>query len=520
MSDRNGPPSLPPSPPSEQLIERDFPRAFTDATGQVFYSPGDQTIVSTLGSLVPLLCNSRLASIPDSNALKDSFSAINFLAFLYANFSPGKFESLYILFDGHRVNQETQIIHDPAMNTPSTTSCEELGRISASPTPSWSPLPQRRAGTPRRPRERRPRRASTKRKAKTEIDIDEPFSISTAHMTNIPIRDMHAWAHRPAEERHEQARQKNKIPRPMNAFMMYRSAYAERAKAFLHQNNYQFVNSWIAASWDIETEDLKNYYRDIASLESKNHHFVHPQYKFSPNRGPVVAAVAEPVAPSHPGPFVADHGSPAWSDLDYAPSQASFHERSHSLPTDVVYHSRSTTPMNSIQEMSSFGQPVWSGGYPMQNYNTALQMMTTPYEDMYQGHRRWTVSNGLNGLPGGSHHDLLQPHHNDAISGRVSVEGSLDPQVLSYKVESEDTSILTPAYSAVPNPYPEWNERDTYLGVPAVSGASSPAQYPQAPLMSSSLPTSLQHNPSWDPNHYHSLNDMGESWEAAPLSKL
>ncbi|KAJ5929439.1 hypothetical protein N7454_006389 [Penicillium verhagenii] len=452
MSDRNGPPSLPPSPPSEQLIERDFPRAFTDATGQVFYSPGDQTMIRSQPSTF------WHSSMPTSHP----------------------------------------ILHDPAMNTPSTTSCEELGRISASPTPSWSPLPQRRAGTPRRPRERRPRRASTKRKTKSEIEIDQPFSISTAHMTDIPIRDMHAWAHRPAEERHEQARQKNKIPRPMNAFMI-----------------------WIAASWDIETEDLKNYYRDIASLESKNHHFVHPQYKFSPNRGPVVAAVAEPVVPSHPGPFVAEHGSPAWSDLDYAPSQASFHERSHSLPTDAVYHSRSNTPMNSIQEMSSYGQPVWSGGYPIQNYNTALQMMMPPYEDMYQGQRRWTVSNGLNGLPGGSHHDLLQPHHNDAVSSRVSVEGSLDPQVLSYKVESEDTSVLAPAYPAVPNTYPEWNERDTYLAVPALSGGSSPAQYPQAPLMSSSLPTSLQHNPSWDPNHYHSLNDMSEPWEAGPaLSKL
>ncbi|KAJ5659525.1 High mobility group superfamily [Penicillium longicatenatum] len=419
------------------------------------------------------------------------------------------------------------MLSDQGISTPPSTNDENPGRLSASPSAGWSPSPQRRGQAPRAratrssPRERRPRArrnvSARSKVAEGGVQIGAPMSVTTAHMLHIPIRDMHAWAHRSAEERIEEARKTNKIKRPMNAFMMYRSAYAERAKALINQTNYQVVNREISFSWAAEAEEIKNHYRDMSNIEKDNHHRTFPEYRFKPNRGPAVAAVAEPSSPTPPasGSF-GDHPSPAWSnsDLDYA---ASFHDRSNGLALDPLYTSRSNTPTN-YQDLAAndYMTPAWNGYYSTVQ-PSALHGGMSHVEDVHFPRStppaqeiQYGISNGLNGLPGGSHHDLLQPQPGQPFPGRIGSDGSLNPQMLSYDTDSGASVSLAPAYPAVPNPYPVWEEdfAEQFLSKSVPSGTSSPAPFTH--VMSSSVPVSMQRNPSWD--HKLEVNETGESW--------
>lgn len=103
---------------------------------------------------------------------------------------------------------------------------------------------------------------------------------------DVPIRDMDAWVNRSVEVRLQEAAKKNGyISRPMNSFMLYRSAYAERVKRFCKENNHQVVSQVTGASWPLEPDEIRKKYEKLALLERDNHQAAHPEYKFAPNKG-------------------------------------------------------------------------------------------------------------------------------------------------------------------------------------------------------------------------------------------
>lgn len=101
----------------------------------------------------------------------------------------------------------------------------------------------------------------------------------------IPIRDMEAWVNRPDSERMKEAAKRNgSIARPMNSFMLYRSAYSERTKAWCVQNNHQVVSAVSGESWPLEPQSVRDFYNELSRLERDNHAKAHPEYKFSPSK--------------------------------------------------------------------------------------------------------------------------------------------------------------------------------------------------------------------------------------------
>lgn len=130
-----------------------------------------------------------------------------------------------------------------------------------------------------------PRRKPRKNdKPKKKIpNLTQGLSILTSNMVDVPVRDMEAWVNRPLETRQKEAEQKRgNIARPMNSFMLYRSAYADRAKAWCEQTNHQIVSSVAGASWNLESETVHKFYDDLSKIERANHQLAHPNYKFSP----------------------------------------------------------------------------------------------------------------------------------------------------------------------------------------------------------------------------------------------
>jgi HMG (high mobility group) box len=121
--------------------------------------------------------------------------------------------------------------------------------------------------------------------------IAAPLSELTAGWEKIPIRDMEEWVNRPIEVRKaEVAKRNGYITRPMNSFMLYRSAYAERTKQWCHKNNHQVVSSVSGASWPMEPEEIRDRYHEYARIERINHQNAHPDYKFSPSKVSAAAA--------------------------------------------------------------------------------------------------------------------------------------------------------------------------------------------------------------------------------------
>ncbi|KAF3904346.1 hypothetical protein AA313_de0205560 [Arthrobotrys entomopaga] len=115
--------------------------------------------------------------------------------------------------------------------------------------------------------------------------LDKPLSELTKDLVDLPIRDMERWVRRSVEERRREVEKRDgHVARPMNSFMLYRSAFAERTKQWCLQNNHQVVSSVSGASWPLEPAWIREKYNELARIERINHQAAHPGYKFSPSK--------------------------------------------------------------------------------------------------------------------------------------------------------------------------------------------------------------------------------------------
>ncbi|KAK5108590.1 hypothetical protein LTR62_008166 [Meristemomyces frigidus] len=132
--------------------------------------------------------------------------------------------------------------------------------------------------------------ARTKKDKKSKIDrakmpkLTAPLSVLTKDLS-VPMKDMDEWVHRSAKTRRAEVEKRNGyVTRPMNSFMLYRSCYAERTKAWCVQNNHQVVSSVSGESWPMEPTEVRQQFEEWARLERENHAKAHPEYKFSPSK--------------------------------------------------------------------------------------------------------------------------------------------------------------------------------------------------------------------------------------------
>ena len=165
------------------------------------------------------------------------------------------------------------------------------------PTPSrGSDVMVTRSGTavsrnarPLAPKSNRVEKSSARKKKdrktpKKMIEIDRAISEITKDSV-IEVCDIEAWVHRPLEVRQaeiEAGKQPGKIKRPMNAFMLYRKAYQNRAKDHWKHHNHQIISQVCGDSWNLESELIRNQFNEWAKIERDNHQRAHPGYKFTP----------------------------------------------------------------------------------------------------------------------------------------------------------------------------------------------------------------------------------------------
>ncbi|KAI4204072.1 MAG: hypothetical protein LQ350_001465 [Teloschistes chrysophthalmus] len=286
----------------------------------------------------------------------------------------------------------------------------------------------------------RPKRAAKKSKIQAvgEASISAPLS---QLCLDVPVVDVFEKVNRPIEARQEEARKDNKIKRPSNSFMLYRSAYGDRVKALYPQNNHQIISRICGASWKMETPEVTEKFKAYYEMEKENHAKAHPTYKFSP-------AKASPSRKRRGTGETSDEEDGTDIDAEYRP-RGGRRPRPTKVPrseTPTSYPASLANPLlgsyqpalihptmgydASSWQASNPGKPLPA---PMNSYladghmyHTSVVPRGSSVEDvfMYRAEaprpQLQLSSQALVGLPGGSHEELL---------GVSSAEDSPSPQV-------------------------------------------------------------------------------------------
>ena len=291
--------------------------------------------------------------------------------------------------------------------------------------------------------------------------LTAPLSELTKKFDHIPIKDMHAWTTRPKEIRVTEKGKGGRVPRPMNSFMLYRSAYAERCKVWCAQNNHQVVSTVCGQSWALEPPEIKQQFADYAQVERDNHAKAHPDYKFSPTKSAATGRKRKRTAPD-------DEDEEEPSDLDdpdfeYRPSAAKEgKKRAKSsgpvstfppqfAPQAAYIHEGENGRERSTYQYNNPGKPLplplGSHGLPGKYYETTIVHNSQDYPNVEDVLVRRTdgpsVQYGTNpplvALPNANHYELLDKHPT-GNSGIPIIDAPLDPLLSQYDAIYHDPS--------------------------------------------------------------------------------
>ena len=300
----------------------------------------------------------------------------------------------------------------------------------------------------------RPKRNKQNKGEKSKVPkIDAPLSVLTKDFINIPVKDMDAWVNRSSEVRQvEVEKRKGKITRPMNSFMLYRSAYADRTKHWCVQNNHQVVSSVSGESWPMEPKEIRDLYTEYARIERDNHQRAHPGYKFSPSKAGAGNKKRRDMSEEEEEPSDLDDLDSEWRPSQSRGARVNGIKRSTpetawqtGNPTYLNYGGATTS--NAIQQSSAYQyhHPAKPLPIPMVNnnlygdyYQTSVSAnLSHPYtEDVFirrENHMGspYNSNTPLIGLPGGHHTDLMD-EHSAVDTPAPSAEQQVDPYLLGH----------------------------------------------------------------------------------------
>jgi hypothetical protein len=284
--------------------------------------------------------------------------------------------------------------------------------------------------------------------------LTAPLSILTKDMTSVPVRNIEEWVNRSAEVRRKEVEKRNGyVTRPMNSFMLYRSAYAERTKQWCLQNNHQVVSSVSGESWPMEPPEVREMFNEYAKIERINHQNAHPTYKFSPSKA--TAAPAKKRKGEYSDDELSDLDDAEWApghgrsrgktsrrperslgypansiDADFYDPSLGLHEGDLNRPSwDMSNDGRS---MSMQMQGDPYGQYFQTGVHPSMSIgpgdmeDLGLRRVDTPGSSM-----QFSPGHSLLGLPGSTVADLMQQLQS-ATGTPLGHEGQVDPMLLAF----------------------------------------------------------------------------------------
>jgi hypothetical protein len=160
----------------------------------------------------------------------------------------------------------------------------------------------------------RAQKKGRKRKERPTVEVPEALS-KIAKASNIE-----GFVARSIEERKEDTNKKDKVARPLNAFMLYQLAYTAHIKEYVHDESV--VSEVAGKSWQKETQEVKDKYKNLARWEKIHHLEAHPGYGYKPKNRADESCNTPGSCPPHRSLTLldrADHGLPI---IESAPSPA------------------------------------------------------------------------------------------------------------------------------------------------------------------------------------------------------
>ncbi|KAL8419472.1 hypothetical protein RB594_002620 [Gaeumannomyces avenae] len=142
-------------------------------------------------------------------------------------------------------------------------------------------------GSPEPESPRRRKAPKSRDRPAGDLSVTRPLSELAVEM-GIEVEDMHAYVTRSTEERHQEidrtgTKDRGRIKRPMNSFMLYRKAYQLMTKKYCGQDNHQVVSRVCGDSWrHLESDAFKAGFERLAKLDRAGHKAAWPNYKFQP----------------------------------------------------------------------------------------------------------------------------------------------------------------------------------------------------------------------------------------------
>lgn len=300
-------------------------------------------------------------------------------------------------------------------------------------------VPTNKSRVAKSPKLRKPKAAKESSRAK----IEKPLSVLTSHLDDIPIKDMEAHVHRSEEARKEEVKKKKGyITRPMNSFMLYRSAYSERTKALISDTNHQMVSTVSGQSWPLEPPEIRDKYNTLAKIERENHQKAHPEYKFSPSKTVLPAKKKKDGEPNDDGDGDGSDQDPEWTPgrrrIPVPPNDPASHSRMmqdslnaahHILPPNIEIWPEATNIPNYIfpAAQAYYGNYLFGPAHP---YHGGDVHSEANFSETSTMQRPIEHEASLTGLPGGQHPELLPTTANQG-QGQLHEEPNVDPKLLA-----------------------------------------------------------------------------------------
>lgn len=330
--------------------------------------------------------------------------------------------------------------------------------------------------------------------------IDAPLSELTKSYDHIPLRNMEEWVNRPADVRMKEVEKRNGyVTRPMNSFMLYRSAFAERTKLWCLQNNHQVVSSISGESWPMEPPAIREQYNEYARIERDNHQKAHPGYKFSPSKAQNSARKRKGMSEEIEEEELSDREA----DFDWRPSS----ERRSKTRAGRRQGREAGYPVNSTLHGNAVFNPLYAdSGINRSSYQATNPGKPLPVamseQDLYGHYYQTTVHPSLSGpnmedvrirktatpgmqsgnappligLPGAHHYELLENEPFDSSLVPPS-EAQVDPTLLAY-----DSSFADQANGFITEQqFREYNEDILFGADTQLYGQPDGAAFPPEP---------------------------------------
>ncbi|KAI9928002.1 hypothetical protein ASPWEDRAFT_184745 [Aspergillus wentii DTO 134E9] len=75
-----------------------------------------------------------------------------------------------------------------------------------------------------------------------------------------------------------------KVPRPPNAFILYRQHHHPLIKAAYPDLQNNNISIMLGKQWKAESDEVKTYYKALANEEKRKHAEIHPDYQYAPRK--------------------------------------------------------------------------------------------------------------------------------------------------------------------------------------------------------------------------------------------